>query len=942
MHEGALLDVPPPDDLQRVVDLLARQLQAPMATLSVVDADRQFFLASTGLPAPLALARETPLPGAICKHVLFDDAPVVIPDVRGDERYANHDAIELTGMGCYLGAPITTGNGTRIGVLCVMAREAREWTDDDVRTAQDFAAVATALIEARYVRSRERQERTEKLDILTRITEGFVTFDRGWHVKFVNDKAAALARCTPDEARGRTLWELLPPLDNSELGGWLRSIQSTTGIYEREWKGVANPGWFELRVVVSSDGTSLYIRDITSRKRAEHALAASEARHRELTFVAPVGIFECDAAGGCTYLNQRALELMGVELPQALGDGWAMAIHPEDRERVFREWRATAQHGREFRVQFRFLHANGSERWASGRATATRDGDGTIIGFIGTVADITDIKTFEREMLRVNSRMEHALAGSDIGLWDWDVQTGHVMSSERAMTMLGYAPGELPTHAEELSGFIHPDDFEQVTRLLTAHLDGETPFYRSTHRLRAKDGSWRWILDAGAVVERDASGRALRAIGTHVDVSESKAAEERFRLLFERSTVPKLLINDQGVIDCNDAAVMALRARSKQSIVGRSFQTFLPRMQPGGTGSREALVAAVRQATESGSHRFEFVLRRADGSEFPLEITLSRATYDGRAVLLATWRDLTQQREAERVLRSAADAAEAASRAKSDFLARMSHELRSPLNSVIGFSRLLQRSRTSTLSTTDAKYLDRIHANGVHLLAVINDILDIARIEAGREHVERTRVDVAALVRDVVQQLEGQLASDSVRLRTDLQCGDWMIETDEQKLRQVLINLVGNAIKFTTAGEIVAALQFSASGAVSAIEVRDTGVGISPELLPVIFDPFEQGETGTARRFEGTGLGLAISKQLCDLLGYRLTVTSDVGRGSVFRITLDDTSTRGDRPRSVAGSSPALATASESHEAAVPQQAAVPGDATEHRVAIVPDEANVA
>lgn len=889
-----------------------------MATLSVVDADRQFFLASTGLPAPLAMARQTPLPGAICKHVLFDAAPVVISDVRGDARFASHEAIELTGMGCYLGTPITTGDGTRIGALCVMAREAREWTDDDVRTVQDFAAVATALIEARYMRVRERQERSEKLDILTRITEGFVTFDRDWRVKFVNATAAALTRRTPEEATGRVLWELLPAIENSEIGCWLRSIQSTPGIYEREWKGVANPGWFEMRVVVSPDGTSLYIRDITSRKRAEHALAASEARYRELTFVAPVGIFECDAAGGCTYLNQRAVELMGVELEHALGDGWAMAIHPDDRDRVFREWQATAADGREFRVQFRFLHANGSERWATGRATATRDSDGEIIGFIGTVADITDIKTFEREMLRVNARFEHALAGSDIGLWDWDVQSGRVIFSDRIATMLGYAPEDFPGHVDDWSSRVHPDDLDDVTRLLTAHLDGLTPYYRSTHRLLAKDGSWRWILDAGAVVERDVDGRALRAIGTHVDVSESKAAEERFRLLFERSTVPKLLINDQGVIDCNDAAVTALRARSKRTIVGRSFQTFLPRVQPGGTSSREALVASVRLATESGSHRFEFVLRRADGTEFPLEITLSRATYEGRAVLLATWHDLTHQREVERVLRSAADAAEAASRAKSDFLARMSHELRSPLNSVIGFSRLLQKSRTSTLSTNDAKYLDRIHANGVHLLAVINDILDIARIEAGREHVERTRVDVAGLVRDVVQQLEGQLSSDTVRLRTDLRKGDCMVETDEQKLRQVLINLVGNAIKFTSCGDIVAALEMNASGGVAAIEVRDTGVGISPDLLPVIFDPFEQGETGTARRFEGTGLGLAISKQLCDLLGYRLTVTSELGHGSVFRISLDGAPKPDVCARDASGSAPNPETETVPHGAKPP------------------------
>ena len=886
LHEAALLDVPPPDDLQRLTRVLARQLHAPMATLTVIDADRQYFLASTGLPERLATARQTALSGAICTHALFDNAPLVVADVSKAPGFSESDAVELTGMGCYLGAPITTADGTRIGALCVMAREARAWSAEDVAVVEDFASLAAELIEARLLRARVMYERKEKLDILTRITEGFVTLDRAWRVKFVNAMAAALARCTPAEAEGRTLWELLPPLESSDMGRWLREIQEEPGIYEREWKGLVDPGWFEMRAVVSHDGTSLYVRDITSRKHAEQALIQSEARYRELTYVAPVGIFECDTAGACTYLNQRALELMGVELQQALGDGWAMAVHPDDREFVISEWRASLTGAREYWVEFRLARPDGRQRWVVARATPAHGASGEVTGFIGTVADITEIKSAEDELRRLNQRFEHALAGSDIGLWDWDVASGRVLCSDRIATMLGYRADEISGDMDTLSTRVHPDDFDGVTRLLTDHLDGRTPFYRSTHRRRTKDGGWRWILDAGAVVERDARGHAVRVIGTHVDVSESKDAEERFRLLFERSTVPNLLINEHGVIDCNNATVSALRCRSKRSIVGRPLQEFLPRLQPGGRSSRKALVAAVRQAMEHGSHRFECMLCRADTSEFPLEITLSRVTFEGRCVLLATWHDLTQQREQEHVLRAAAAAAEAASRAKSDFLARMSHELRSPLNSVIGFSNLLRRNRTGALSPTDTTYLDRIHANGVHLLSVINDILDIARIEAGRDEVERAEVDLVGLVRGVVQQLEGQLSADSVRLRIVLPANACVIATDEQKLRQVLINLVGNAIKFTAAGEVVATLEVDAHGAARAIEVRDTGVGIPPALLPVIFDPFEQAETGTSRRFEGTGLGLAISKQLCELMGYALSATSDVGRGSVFRVAL--------------------------------------------------------
>jgi PAS domain S-box-containing protein len=475
LHEAALLDVPPPADLQRLTTLLARQLNAPMATVTIVDADRQYFLASIGLPESLAATRQTPLPGAFCKHVLLDGAPLLIPNVAAAEQFAHYEMIRLANVGCYLGAPITTSDGTRVGAMCVMAHEPRDWGEDEVAVVQDYANLAADLIEARLIRVREMQERTERLDILTRITEGFVTLDRAWRVKFVNAMAAALARCTPAEAEGRTLWELLPPLESADMGRWLREIQDEPGVYEREWKGVANPGWFEIRAVVSHDGISLYIRDIASRKHAEQALVESEARYRQLTYFAPVGIFECDAAGSCTYLNQRALEMMGIELHQALGDGWAMAVHPDDRPSVFGEWQAAAQGLREFRSEYRYRRPDGSQRWAVGRATATHSANGDVSGFIGTVSDITEIKNAEDELRRVNERFSHALAGSDIGLWDWDVVSGRVLFSDRLLSMLGYAHDDFLPHVDEWSSRVHPDDFPKQANDRWALAAGVSP-----------------------------------------------------------------------------------------------------------------------------------------------------------------------------------------------------------------------------------------------------------------------------------------------------------------------------------------------------------------------------------------------------------------------------------------------------------------------------------
>ncbi|MBK7834817.1 MAG: PAS domain S-box protein [Gemmatimonadetes bacterium] len=425
-----------------------------------------------------------------------------------------------------------------------------------------------------------------------------------------------------------------------------------------------------------------------------------------------------------------------------------------------------------------------------------------------------------------------------------------------------------------------------MSRRLTAHLSGEAPFYRCAHRLKTKDGRWKWILDAGAVVERDPHGAPLRAVGTHVDINESKAAEALFRLVFEKSGDPQLLLDDTGVIDCNEATVRALRVASKASITGTPMRRYFPESQPDGTPSVDSATAHVQMARAAGAYRFEWTLRREDGTELPVEVSVARAAFDGRGLYLMTWHDVTHQRESERILREAKEAAEQASNLKSDFLARMSHELRSPLNSVIGFSRILQKSLSPETAPNEATYLERIHANGVHLLGLINNVLDIARIESGKVEVESIVGDVAALLRDTVHQLEGEAHGRAIVVRADVSEAPVWLATDHDKLRQVLINLVGNAIKFTPQGEVTVCLRLAADGSPLAVEVRDTGIGIPADRLAVIFDPFEQAERATTRRFGGTGLGLAISKQLCDLLGYRLSVTSELGRGSVFTVAL--------------------------------------------------------
>ena len=280
---------------------------------------------------------------------------------------------------------------------------------------------------------------------------------------------------------------------------------------------------------------------------------------------------------------------------------------------------------------------------------------------------------------------------------------------------------------------------------------------------------------------------------------------------------------------------------------------------------------------------------RKDGSTFPLELSLAAWTSASGLMVTALVRDITERKRAEE-LRLAKEAAEAANVAKSSFLARMSHELRTPLHSIIGFSNLLLQNTAGNLTDQDLDYLQRILLNAKDQLQLINSILDLSKVEAGRMELQVEPILIDAILRDVVKQLEPKRRSPDIEFILRLPAAVQPITTDPQKLKQVLMNIVDNALKFTPRGTVTVELIVNPDDLKPIrIDVTDTGVGIQPDKLTEIFEPFRQLDD-TSPRVGGTGLGLAISRGLCDLMGYRLEVRSQPNQGSTFSVVFTERS----------------------------------------------------
>ena len=429
------------------------------------------------------------------------------------------------------------------------------------------------------------------------------------------------------------------------------------------------------------------------------------------------------------------------------------------RRAVFRECMERDGHVTAF-VSEIHRHRTRERIWISENAHVVRDAAGRVLFYEGTVEDITDRMRAEAALRDREQRWKLALEAVGDGVWDWNVATGNEVLSPQVLQMYGYPHGALPAHVSSLDSLTHPDDMEAMARDRLAHFEGRTPSYVNEHRILCADGSWKWVLSRGLVIERDAAGRPLRMIGTHTDITARKQAE---------------------------------------------------------------------------------------------------------------------------ALRRERDRAELARRTQSEFLARVSHELRTPLNAILGFTQLAELD--PALPGHMRSWVGEVLRSGHHLLDLVDDLLDLSSVESGQLRFEIEPVPVADVVDDCWTMLASTARDFGVRFRRELPAEPQRVLADRTRLRQIMSNLMSNAVKYNRVGGHVTVRCRAADEHRLRLDVIDDGIGMTPEQTARLFRPFERAGAQHGR-VAGTGLGLALSRQLAEAMGGSLAVESMPGRGSTFALEL--------------------------------------------------------
>lgn len=705
--------------------------------------------------------------------------------------------------------------------------------------------------------------------------------------------------------------ETIHPEDRESIvQQWKLAIESGEPLNHeyRLWHHTGVYRWTQVKAVAQRNMDNSIHRwvgmntDITERKRWEIELRDRESHLRRVIDNTLYFIGVLDLDGVLLEANATAIAAAGIRREDVIGKAFGNcywwdygdeAVVAQLQQAIDR-----AKQGETVRYDVDVRMAGDSRMTIDFMLSPVRDAFGQITHLIPSGVDISQRKLAEQKLKERANQLNLALESGRMGMYEWEPETDVVRWDKRHLALTGL-PQMTMTGADFLK-LVHPEDVEANRIAIEKTIRGEAD-YDTEFRITRLDGQIRWLAAHGKIVRFD-DGRSMRFVGLNWDITDRKQSEMTIKLNEAR---------------LRNAAAAAGFAMIHADLVLGVF-TFSDEMRrliglpddaplqidaarlPDWIHPDDMLACAKHiqdsiRLKEGSSISLDHRIIRTDGEVRWMRLH-TKPIYTGKGdhrkptQWIGTLLDITQQRNFEESLKAARQLAEAANESKSLFLANMSHEIRTPMTAILGFAELLEDDELNSDPALIANAVQTIRTNASHLLSVINDILDMSKIEAGCMTIEQIEFSPTKLLGEIGSLLESRAKGKGIELKFvyDSLMPE-LIYSDPTRLRQILLNLIGNAIKFTEVGGVTVYTSFFATTNRIQFRVVDTGVGMTAKQLEIVstFQAFWQADASTTRQFGGTGLGLRISNTLAQLLGGFISVESNPGKGSVFSVTIE-------------------------------------------------------
>lgn len=624
------------------------------------------------------------------------------------------------------------------------------------------------------------------------------------------------------------------------------------------------------------------------RSRISHRrIRASEQTLRYALDATSEGIWDLDLVTSKIKYNPHWVAMMGYsqEDVRMMDDFREAIIHPDDVDR-FREAIGACLKGKTpvYECEIRMKTRGGAYRHILDRGKIVeQDARGAPMRMVGTFSDITPRKNMENDLRRKEEQYRQLVDNANDVIYETDAKGIIRFVNPAGKRVTGYPPEEFV--GKHYLHFVREDFHRELIRKTGIQFVKKLPSIYIECPTNTKDGRQMWIGQIVRLLLDNDTVTGFHAVAR--DITERKMAEkalmeseEHLHAVFDNVQAGIILIDPQThtIVNANRTAA-SMCSTSIEDMTGMKCRGNICQAKEG-----SCPITDLGETLENS----ERILIAADGKNIPVLKTVIRVSIGGKDYLLESFVDITARKEAEERANRMAEEARAANQAKSRFLANMSHEIRTPMNGIIGMCELLLDTE---LTARQRQYARIIMKSGDALITLINDILDISKIEADRLELEMTDFDLRAMVEDLTDLLAVRAAEKGIEISCLIEPGvPTLVHGDPGRLRQVLVNLAGNAVKFTNQGEVAIRVEQVAQaeqGPTLKFSIRDTGIGIPREGLPLLFTSFSQVDSSSTRTFGGTGLGLAISKKLTEMMGGEIMVQSTEGKGSTFSFTVE-------------------------------------------------------